>query len=80
MIIHPDGRLEGSPEELSKYTELTKDIQPNTKPPYVFPGTSNPPIWPQVWCGGSSVSTEHGDKFMLFNSGELKIHPNTEGE
>ena len=65
MILHPDGRLEGTPKELAEYQKemqlkggspviIEKQVpvyipQPSTTPYY-------PPQYPEIWCGSVTYS------------------------
>jgi len=52
MIIHPDGRLEGTPEELARYRRALGEDPPEGTAPAPLPkGPYNPwnPFPPQFW-------------------------------
>lgn len=58
MIIHPDGRIEGTPEELAAYQRAVQvaPVIVEQQVPVIItkPITAPewPPFMPKVWCGG----------------------------
>lgn len=46
MIKHPDGRLEGTPEELASYQQLMDGTQANRVPVQPVPTFPHPPQYP----------------------------------
>jgi hypothetical protein len=72
MIIHPDGRLEGTPEELAAYQKAVQAapiVVEKPVPvyvPYTQPATPVNPLLPQIWCGSASV-THTGPDYEVRN-------------
>jgi len=62
MIIHPDGRLEGTPEELAAYQKAMQaaPVVIEKPVPVYIPQPYTAPVWPhrpwETWCGTGTMT------------------------
>ena len=75
MIIHPDGRLEGTPEELAAYQKAMQGTKPDVieKPvyiPYPVPEKEETPkrwFWPgDIVITSGQVDIKDGAHYLVF--------------